>query len=245
MDPAAIRSFMRARFSREGAVGLYFTVSLLACLLLTVAFSVLAHEVFEHTITPGPLDGTVGKFLYGLRSPPMTEVMRGITFLGDRVFLAVGTAAVVTGLVVAGHRVSALLFFGSVAGGFGVTTALKIGFTRARPDLWPALVKETTYSFPSGHAAMSTVFFGGLAAVVFHLSSRRGIRILAVGAAAFFVIAVAVSRVYLGAHWATDTFAGVLVGLFWVTVYAAGTDVVSRGGSGSPRRRPGSPRSAA
>ncbi len=85
---------------------------------------------------------------------------------------------------------------------------LKIAFARARPDLWPALVQETTYSFPSGHAAMSTVFFGGLAAVVFHLTPKRGIRIVAVCAAAVCVIAVAASRIYLGAHWATDTLAG-------------------------------------
>ena len=46
------------------------------------------------------------------------------------------------------------------------------------------------------------------------------------------VIAVAASRIYLGAHWATDTLAGVLVGLFWVTVFDGGTEYLTR------RRRP-------
>jgi undecaprenyl-diphosphatase len=226
MDAASIRAFVRRRFSREEAVGLYFTLSLLACVALVVAFGVLAREVFETTAATGPLDAAAAGFLYGLRSPRITAVMEAITLLGHPAFLLVGTAVVCAGFVLRGHRVSALLFAGCVAGGFLLNSALKLAFARARPLAWPALVKETTYSFPSGHAAMSTVFFGGLVAVVFHLYPGRGSRLAAVAAAAACILAVAVSRVYLGAHWATDTLAGVLVGLFWVAVYAGGVEVV-------------------
>ena len=66
---------------------------------------------------------------------------------------------------------------------------------------------------------------------MFHLYPRRGARILAAAGAAAAVLAVAISRVYLGAHWATDTLAGVLVGLFWVVVYAGGVETFG------PRRR--------
>ena len=228
MDLATIRTFLQKRFSREEAVGLYFTVSLLACLTLSIAFALLAGEVFEDTVTPKSFDGAIGGFLVGLRSPALTQWMGRITFFGDRRFLLFATAAVAIGFVLAGRRVSALLFTGSVVGGFLTMTAFKIAFARARPQMWPALVQETTYSFPSGHATMSTVFFGGLVAVVFHLSDRRAYRIVAVCVALVFVAAVAVSRVYLGAHWATDTLAGILVGLFWVVLYATGAEAVGR-----------------
>jgi membrane-associated phospholipid phosphatase len=231
MDTASIRAFVRRRFSREEAVGLYFTLSLLACGALVVAFGVLAREVFESSSSPGSFDAAAGGFLYGLRSPRTTAIMEAITSLGHPAFLIVGTAVVCAGLILREHRISALLFAGSVAGGFALNSALKVAFARARPGLWPALVKETTYSFPSGHAAMSTVFFGGLVAVVFHLYPGRGARILTAAGAAAAVLAVAVSRVYLGAHWATDTLAGVLVGLFWVVVYAGGVETFG------PRRR--------
>ena len=231
MDTASIRAFVRRRFSREEAVGLYFSLSLLACGILVVAFGVLAHEVFEAAASPGSFDSAAGGFLYGLRSPRATALMQAITSLGHPAFLLVGTAVVCAGLVLREHRISALLFAGSVAGGFALNSALKLAFARARPEAWPALVKETTYSFPSGHAAMSTVFFGGLVAVVFHLYPGRGARIVAATGAAACVLAVAVSRIYLGAHWATDTLAGVLVGLFWVVVYAGGVEALG------PRRR--------
>jgi membrane-associated phospholipid phosphatase len=228
MDTATVRAFVRRRFSREEAIGLYFTLSLLTCAALVVAFGVLAHEVFEVSASgpSGPLDSAAGSLLYGLRSPRATALMEAITFMGHPAFLLVGTAIVCAGLLLREHRVSALLFAGCVAGGFAVNSALKIAFARARPAAWPAIVKESTYSFPSGHAAMSTVFFGGIVAVVFHLYPGRGARIAAVAGAALCVFAVAVSRVYLGAHWATDTFAGVLVGLFWVGVYAGGVEVL-------------------
>lgn len=230
MDTVSLRAFVRRRFSREEAVGLYFTLSLLACGALVVAFGVLAHEVFEAGAS-GSFDAAAGRFLYGLRSPRTTALMEAITFMGHPAFLLVGSAIVCAGLLLREHHVSALLFAGSVAGGFGLNSALKIAFARARPEAWTALVKETTYSFPSGHAAMSTVFFGGIVAVVFHLYPDRGPRLAAAIVATACVLAVAVSRVYLGAHWATDTLAGVLVGLFWVAVYAAGVEAVG------PKRR--------
>ena len=233
MDPAAVRAFLRKRFSREEAVGLYFTVSLLVCVALSACFALLAREVSVTTITPKSFDGVVGGFLYGLRSAPRTRAMELMTFFGDAWFVVFATAAVSLGLLLAHHRVSALLFMGSVAGGFALNSAFKIAFSRARPQLWPALVQETTYSFPSGHAAMSTVFFGGLVAVVFRLSRRRLHRVLAVVVAAVFVAGVATSRIYLGAHWATDTIAGILVGLFWVALYATGTEFVTRAARGS------------
>jgi membrane-associated phospholipid phosphatase len=231
MDTASLRAFVRRRFSREEAVGLYFTLSVVACASLVAAFGLLAHEVFERTAS-GSFDARAGSFLYGLRSPGTTALMEAITFMGHPAFLLVGTAIVCAGLLLREHRVSALLFAGCVAGGFAVNSALKIAFARARPAVWPAIVKETTYSFPSGHAAMSTVFFGGIVAVVFHLHPERSARLAAIAASAVCVLAVAVSRVYLGAHWATDTFAGVLVGLFWVGVYAGGVEALG------PLRRP-------
>jgi undecaprenyl-diphosphatase len=158
--------------------------------------------------------------------------MRALTFLGSAPFVLALTTLVIIVLVLERHMISALLFAGSVVGGFGLEFTLKIVFGRARPDRWPALVTENTYSFPSGHATMSTVLFGGVVAVVFHLSRRRpALRAIRTGTLLVclcLVVGVAVSRIYLGAHWASDTAGGVMVGLFWVTFYATGTEYFAR-----------------
>jgi undecaprenyl-diphosphatase len=126
-----------------------------------------------------------------------------------------------------------------VLGGFGVSSLLKIALVRARPDRWGAIVAESSYSFPSGHTVMATVFFGGLAAIVFHVTPRILPRVIAVVLAALLVVAVAVSRVYLGAHWPTDTLAGMLTGLVWVVAFAATTEAMEK--ARDRRRRTRSP----
>lgn len=173
-------------------------------------------------------DVRVSEALVGVRSEGLTRTMKAVTLLGDHRFLLVATPAVVLVLWIGKRHVSSLLFAGSVLGGLGLSSILKIAVARARPDRWAALVTETTYSYPSGHTLMATVFFGGLAAVVFHMTTGRAARGAAVVAAGIVIVAVAASRVYLAAHWATDTLAGIMAGLIWVFFYAATTESVTR-----------------
>jgi undecaprenyl-diphosphatase len=223
-----VRAFLRRRFSREEVVGLSFTVSFLLCAVLAFALGWMAHEIREQRGRPGSMDVRARDALIAERSPALTAGMLAVTSMGDRYFLLPITPLVAILLWSRRRHVSALLFVGSVLGGFGLSSVLKISIARARPDQWAAIVKETTYSFPSGHTVMATVFFGGLAAIVFHLTKRLGPRLVAVAGAAVVVVAVAGSRVYLGAHWPTDTLAGMLTGLVWVIAFAATTESMER-----------------
>lgn len=220
------RAFLRARFTREGTVGLYLTVGFLACAAVVLVFGTLARFVFHEEGIP--LDREVTLAIRELHSPGHDRFLRAVTNLGDFAVLLPATIIVTAALVWKGHRVSAVLFAGSVAGGLLLNLLLKWSFQRPRPDLWPPLVIERTFSFPSGHTAMAMVFYGGAAAVVFHLSRSRRVQLASFLAASAIIAAVAVSRVYLGAHWATDVMGGLLVGLFWVTVCATGTEFFAR-----------------
>ena len=223
-----MRAFLRRRLSREEAVGLSFTLSFLACAGIAVAIAWLALDVRQEEGRFANLDLLVGGALASNRSERLSAAMSVLTMLGDHRFLALATPAVALTLWFSKHHVSALLFAGSVVGGFGLSTLIKLAVARARPDLWVALVSETTYSYPSGHTVMATVFFGGLAAIVFHLSKNRLARFLAALGAFLAALAVAVTRIYLGAHWTTDTIAGMLTGLIWVLVFSATTETVTR-----------------
>ena len=233
MTPERLRFFLRNRFSREGAVGLYFTVGFFGCALLVLFFGSLAREAFGEKLVT--LDSQATLAVRQWHTPGLDRLVRTVTFFGDHLFLLPATAAVAGVLVFKGRRVSAILFAGSVLGGFALNSLLKWSFGRPRPDLWTPLVTERTFSFPSGHAAMATVFFGGFAAVVFHLTRRRGIRLGFFFGAGVFIAAIAASRVYLGAHWITDVAAGILVGLFWVVVCSTGTEFFARRSGVRPR----------
>lgn len=120
-------------------------------------------------------------------------------------------------------------------GGSGWSPLIKRGFRRGRPDLWPPLTREKSHSFPSGHATMSSVFFGALGVVAFQLSGSPAGRIAACVGAGLIILTVAFSRVYLGVHWLSDVLAGILLGLGWVTVCTVGAAVFARRDPDFPR----------
>ncbi|HEY3172759.1 MAG TPA: phosphatase PAP2 family protein [Thermoanaerobaculia bacterium] len=213
--------------TRLEAIGLSLIAGFFVCAVLVGLFGLLARDVFL-TARAGPLDRDVTLYVRGLQTPARDYFALTATFFGSHLFILPATLVVAGILRWKHHPVSALLFLGSVGGGFILNALLKITFHRARPDLWPALVSEHSYSFPSGHATMSTVFYGGLAAVVFHLSDRTGPRIGALAFALLAILTIMGTRVYLGVHWATDVTAGFLVGLFWVIVSAVATEFVYR-----------------
>lgn len=233
LEPTFMRPLHHLR-TRPEKVGVSLLAGFFVCASIVVLFGFLAREVFA-TARTSALDFEITLSVRALHTPELDRAARAATFFGSHLFLVPATILVALALRSRGHWVSALLFCGSVVGGFGLNSLLKITFDRARPDLWPALVAEHTHSFPSGHAVMSTVFFGGLAAVALHLSERPEVRIMALVLAAVATITVAGTRVYLGAHWTTDVVAGILVGLFWVVVAAVGTEYVTHR---APRQAP-------
>jgi membrane-associated phospholipid phosphatase len=87
-------------------------------------------------------------------------------------------------------------------------TATKAYFDRTRPPL-PLVLPLNGSSFPSGHAVATASIAVALVLALQHAGpQRRKWEVLA--AAAAFVMAL--SRVYLNAHWFSDTVAGVLLG---------------------------------
>jgi undecaprenyl-diphosphatase len=221
-----LRRALRRRFSREEAEGLTLTVGFAACALIVFLFGLLAREVFAVS-GPDPLDWEITLWARALYLPGGRDAARAVTLFGSWIFLAPATIATVTTLAVRKRRVSAILFAGSVVGGFGLETILKLLFHRSRPGWILPVMHELTYSFPSGHATMATVFFGGIAALVFHLTPRPGPRAASLVGAALAVSSIGFSRIYLGVHWLTDVAGGILVGLFWVVVSATATEIVA------------------
>lgn len=117
--------------------------------------------------------------------------------------------------------------------------ATKAFYHRGRPP--GPLVETSGFSFPSGHAAAVAATAVALVLVVMPVGSRRRKWEWMAGGFAFFM---ALSRVYLSAHWFSDVVAGVLLGtgiaLAWAAAITEIRDLLaarSGGGGGSEGAR--------
>lgn len=154
------------------------------------------------------------------------------TRLGDFWPMVVLTGAAAALLYGRGNRTSAITLVLAVLSGSAFGAVLKLLFARARPALEVARIPlPETYSFPSGHALTSLLFFGTLAFLVL-LHEKRLPR--AIAAAALCVIAaltIALARVYLGVHYLGDIVGSWLLGAGWLSVVVL---VSARWGASSP-----------
>lgn len=184
------------------------------------AFVELADEILEQETAS--IDERV---LLSLRNPAdrsdplgpdwVEEIGRDITALGGTAILTLFTLVAFVYLVLRRKFRAAVFTIAAVGGGILLSTLLKIGFDRPRPDLVPHETVVYTASFPSGHAMLSAITYLTLAALLSRIHSNNVMKTYLMAVAALFTLLVGASRVYLGVHWPTDVLAGWTAGAAW------------------------------
>jgi undecaprenyl-diphosphatase len=145
-------------------------------------------------------------------------IFRDITSLGGATVLTLMTIAVTGFLLIDAKPGAAILVLGSVIGGVVLSSILKLGIDRPRPDLVAHLVEVRTASFPSGHAMLSAVVYLTLGGLLSRMERPRQIKIYVLSVAVILTLLIGVSRVYLGVHWPTDVLAGWCAGATWAVL---------------------------
>ena len=179
------------------------------------AFGAIAEDVVTHD----PLTVVEARFSAWLQHHSvhtLTRFLLLITRLHSLLGVTVMTLAVSAYLWIKRLRIWVLTLMLAVFGGMLLNLLLKHVFVRQRPHFDNPLLVLTTYSFPSGHTVMATVFYGTLCALVVSRTRRWLWRVLTIAAAAFLVLLVGFSRIYLGAHYLSDVLAAIAEGLAWL-----------------------------
>ena len=94
---------------------------------------------------------------------------------------------------------------------------LKFFFQRNRP-LQPVIDDVSGYSFPSGHALISVVFYGLFIHMIWHEVKSKWLRIILITLLGTLILLIAFSRIYLNVHYASDVIAGIAVGFIWLVL---------------------------
>ncbi len=165
------------------------------------------------------LEGLDHGLLYGLnqgRVPAVTSFMVAISTLGGTFPLAIMTC-VVAGICFAK---SSLRFRGfatllGMSAGVLLVELIKQTVARERPNIVPWAVPDSTItslSFPSGHASNNALFIVLVLSVLATVVREKRLWLLLASTGFMWVLAMGVSRIYLGVHWPTDVIAGWCIG---------------------------------
>jgi membrane-associated phospholipid phosphatase len=146
-----------------------------------------------------------------IHGPVLDNIFRGITFTGEEQFYLVLFPLILWCIDYSFGAVLAIFFLLSNS----LNIMLKDLFQHPRPfDLKPGLnlSQASGYGMPSGHAQLAVTVWGAIA--------------IQVHKAWFWIVAIAIilligfSRIYLGVHFPTDVFAGLIIGAILLVIYA-------------------------
>src|SRR5574340_187280 len=207
--------FLQARLSPQGYLGLRLTIGA----TMLVGASWLFGGIAEDVMTGDPLtvvDTQVANWFHVHATPAVTRLMLLVTLLHGTVATTVLACALAAFLICKREWYRLLALALGLPGGMLLNVLTKYAFQRARPGLHYPLLEATGYSFPSGHMAAATLFYGVLVYVVVpHVRQWRW-QVFVVLASFPMVALVGLSRIYLGLHYLSDVLAGFAESIAWL-----------------------------
>lgn len=187
-----------------------------------VVFLKIAGEILERQ--PIGSDTTLLKWIHSTATPAFDAFFLFITNLGNVEYILPITSFLILYLLYKKQRLNALIVTFGVGGAAAANFILKHLFHRDRPAFWHSLITETGYSFPSGHAMLSSALI--LCVIVILWNTKWRIFSIIIGAT--IVVLIGYSRLYMGVHYPTDIIAGWSVSAAWVGIVFFITKFASR-----------------
>lgn len=184
-------------------------------LAFSLSFAMLA--IFIHGAPPGEVDLALARLIQ--RYDFLELPMRIISLPADGFIPHILGGLSVIALFALGWKRESFLLAGTTVGSAIINTSLKHWIERPRPSTAEVVRRGLFegFSFPSGHVAFFVCYFGTLALIFSKRIERPRARALSIGLCLLPIALIPLSRVYLGAHWPSDTIGSLL----WATAFVA------------------------
>ncbi len=170
------------------------------------------------------LVSSIDTFIYNLCTFKMndilTSIFKVITFLGSTPFIVTLSVLLFVIFLICKKKNQAYLTASVIIISTILNNIIKVIIMRERPEVLK-LVIETSYSFPSGHTMASVTIYGILLYLVNKTDLKSGLKNTLRVILIILPILIGISRIYLGAHFASDVIGAYLVSsiLLLVTTY--------------------------
>ncbi len=212
-----IRKLLQEKFHQYNE-HLPFIITLFIVLILVVLginiFITLTETL--HSDALAKYDSRITEFIISYRTPGLNKFLQFITEVGD--FYGYLVIAILSTIIFyikfKNWRYVVEIFFVLIVSGLS-NVALKQVINRARPDA-EHLVSVATLSYPSGHAMSAIAFYGFLIYLVYTFKLKAWIKTGLILLFGFLILAIGISRIYLGVHYPSDVVGGFIAGFIWV-----------------------------
>lgn len=210
------RQLLQKIFTQEELTSLVYLeilIGILFSLWSLVIFLYITNSVIQKEAVY--IDNNVSQFILSWRTAWLTPIMRIFSFLGSEAII-MGSILVIIYLSLKKHKKETFIFTILLIMGTFSTVFLKLSYQVPRPSFIPLAV-EKSFSYPSGHALNSLLFYSTISYFIYHLTRSK------VKSAVSFILTgglisiIGISRIYLGVHYPSDILAGYVAG-FWLFV---------------------------
>lgn len=188
-----------------------------------IIFVAIAEDVFEKDIFK--FDGIIYNFCVANRTQKLNMFFKIITNLGNAIVLITLTVVCIIFIKEIKYKILVPVNLLTIT---GINILLKNLFLRPRPNEL-RLIEETGYSFPSGHAMISTAFYGLLIYIAYKNIKNKTLRNSVCIGLGLLIFIIDVSRVYVGVHYASDVIAGSCFSIAYLILLIATAKLFERG----------------
>jgi undecaprenyl-diphosphatase len=209
--------FFHLKLPPPWVFGLPLLFGSLILIISSWVFGVIAEDiVLRESLTL--VDVNINKWFFYRTSPFLTKFMLFISELASFNIMIVLYLFLVLSLTWKKLWYDLTFLSLSIPGGMLLNHLMKVAFHRPRPSFHLFYSPVMDYSFPSGHTMNATILYGIVAIFALHIIKKWNWQIFAVLLGIFLIILVALSRVYLGYHYLSDTLAAIAIGIAWLSL---------------------------
>lgn len=186
-------------------------IAIFICIILVVG---ITEDVLDKEIQELDMMGyeIVSKYLI---SEQITPVVKVVTELGGAIFLII--LAVLLTIIIKNKNIKILMWTN-----LGISTllnqVLKHLIQRPRPSEF-RIVNASGYSFPSGHSMVSVAFYGFLIYLINRKVKNKYLKWGSTIILSLLMLAIGISRIYLGVHYTSDVLAGILISVSYLIIF--------------------------
>jgi undecaprenyl-diphosphatase len=210
----------------ERVLGLYLLIGMVAIVISSLGFYIVTENVVQKAAIV-QFDQTLADFIHTNVTQQTTQLMEVATLTGNEIL---DICAVMLAILFAVRRrwQEVALFVIGVGGGKIIVFLIKLLIQRERPIFSDPIYVAHQFSFPSGHAFWSMVFYGLIVFLVLRTSRFPLVWIAAILVGAVIILLIGFTRIYLGVHFLSDVLGGYLGGLAWLLVTITGVNWAGR-----------------